>query len=215
MKLKRKIIPLALLLFITPMKLTKSEEQGEWVQLFNGQDLSGWKASSDPEAFKVVDGAIRVNAISKAAHLFYVGDTPKDTWIFKDFELKATVRSDAGSNSGIFIHTGPVTRNRIGHLRDGYEVQLNSSEKEKRKTGSLYAIQDLPESPVDETQWFVVNIKVEGKTIRVTIDGKQVVEYTEPKKPKREPQRAGRLLSDFGGMIALQAHDKDLSLIHI
>lgn len=185
----------------------RAQDASDWLQLFNGSDLTGWKASSDPEAFTVVDGAIRVNAVGKAAHLFYVGTSQTDAWIFKDFELKATVRAEAGSNSGVFVHTGPATRNRIGHLRDGYEIQLNSTEKEKRKTGSLYAIQDLALSPVDETNWFNIAIRVEGKRIRVSINDQQVVDYTEPKSPKREKQRVGRLLSDFGGMIALQAHD--------
>lgn len=195
--------------FSLGMQAAKADESNDWLQLFNGRDLDGWKASSDPEAFTVVDGAIRVNAIGKAAHLFYVGTSQSDKWVFKDFEMEATVRAEADSNSGIFVHTGPATRNRIGHLRDGYEIQLNSTEKEKRKTGSLYAVQDLPSSPVDETKWFVIKIRVEGKRILVSINDQQVVDYTEPKNPKREKQRVGRLLSDFGGMIALQAHDPD------
>ena len=35
-------------------------------------------------------------------------------------------------------------------------MQLNSTVKEKRKTGSLYAVVDLAESPVDEAHWFKV-----------------------------------------------------------
>jgi len=205
--MKSKPFLLAMLLLTATVNIAKSQEADNWVPLFNGRDLTGWKANTDPGAFEVVDGALRVNAVGKAAHLFYVGQTKNDNWIFKNFELQATVRADSGSNSGIFIHTGPATRNAVGHLRDGYEVQLNSSKKEKRKTGSLYGIRDLVQSPVDETKWFVIRIRVKGKVIQIWINEKQVVKYTEPRKPNRNQQRAGRLLSGFGGMIALQAHD--------
>ena len=93
------------------------------------------------------------------------------------------------------------------HLRNGYEVQLNSSKSEKRKTGSLYAVVDLDTSPVDESQWFTVRIRVEGPRIQVWINERQTVDYTEPVKPVRTPDRVGRLLRAEGGAIALQAHD--------
>ncbi len=85
---------------------------------------------------------------------------------------------------------------------------LNSSTKEKRKTGSLYAIVDIDQSPADdESKWFTVTIRVEGKRIQVWINETRTVDYTEPEKPVRPPERAGRLLRPAGGAIALQAHD--------
>lgn len=69
--------------------------------------------------------------------MFCVGDLKDGVVPFKDFELEAVVRSEPGSNSGIFIHTDMTTRQEALRLAKGYEVQLNSSEKEKRKTGSL------------------------------------------------------------------------------
>jgi len=48
---------------------------------------------------------------------------------------------------------------------------------------------------------------VKEKRITVAIDGKDAVDYTEPKDAKRPPDRAGRLLAAEGGGIALQAHD--------
>jgi hypothetical protein len=47
------------------------------------------------------------------------------------------VRSEPDSNGWIFVHTDMTTRNAARHLAKGYEVQLNSFAKEKRKTGSL------------------------------------------------------------------------------
>ena len=46
----------------------------DWQPLFNGKDLTGWKANNDPDSFAVKDGVLRVQASGKtAAHLFYVG----------------------------------------------------------------------------------------------------------------------------------------------
>ena len=49
----------------------------EWHPLFNGKDLSGWRANNDPGSFTVQDGVLRVQASgATSAHLFYVGDSP-------------------------------------------------------------------------------------------------------------------------------------------
>ncbi len=178
--------------------------------MFNQSDLSGWRANNDPESFTVVDGVLRVQASGNtSAHLFYVGARPEGFESFKNFELEATVRSEPNSNGGIFVHTDMSIRDSAKHLAKGYEIQLNSSEKEKRKTGSLYAIVDRPESPVDETKWFDVRVVVNGKRIIIKINSELTVDYTEPEDVQRPPERAGRLFAEQGGAIALQAHDKN------
>ena len=182
----------------------------DWVRLFNGTDLTGWRANNTSESFSVVDGLLRVQAKGRtAAHLFFTGDRKQGVEPIKNFELKAVARSEPNSNGGIFFHTDMSVRNAQKHLANGYEVQLNSSKKEKRKTGSLYAIVDLATSPVDETQWFSVRIVVNEDHIAIFINEEQVVDYTEPRNPKRPPNRAGRVLRKTGGAIALQAHDQD------
>ncbi len=176
--------------------------------LFNGKDLTGWRANVDPDSFKVQNGAIRVQASGKVrSHLFFVGDREQGFEKFKNFELEAVVRAEPDSNSGIFVHTDMTERDAARHLAKGYEVQLNSSEKEKRKTGSLYDVVDLDKSPVDEAHWFTVRIIVIDKTITVALDDQKVIDYTEPPDVKRSHDRSGRLFSVDGGAIALQAHD--------
>ncbi len=180
----------------------------DWLPLFNGQDISGWRANNDPDSFKVEDGILRCQASGQfKAHLFYVGNRSDGFESFKNFELEATVRAEPNANGGIFVHTDMSTRDAAKHLAKGYEVQLNSSTKEKRKTGSLYAIVDLDTSPVDERQWFTIRIVVQGKRITAAINGQPVLNYTEPENVERPPDRAGRLFDPAGGAIALQAHD--------
>jgi hypothetical protein len=171
----------------------------------NATSKAGWKANAHPESFTVTDGILKAHGINGMCHLFYVGDDKKDD-TFVNFELSATVRSERNSNSGIFFHTDRTLRKKK-YLNKGYEVQLNSSKVEKRKTGSLYFIHDLAESPVDETQWFNIRFRVEGKRIQVFLNDKRTVDYTEPENTERPAARAKRLIDPKGGAIALQAHD--------
>lgn len=182
-----------------------TDQASEWQSLFNGKDLTGWKANSRPESYSVQDGILKVHGKNGMSHLFFVGSDEKDA-IFVNFEFEAEARAEPNSNSGIFFHTGRELRNRK-YLNKGYEVQLNSTKKEKRKTGSLYAIVDLDESPVDETKWFTVQFRVEGKRIRVWLNDKRVIDYTEPPNPERPASRAKRLIDPNGGALAIQALD--------
>src|SRR5688572_4295065 len=111
-----------------------------WRTLFNGNDLSGWRANVYPDSWSVVDGAIRARATKESSHLFFVGERSEGFERFKDFELEVVARSEPNSNGGIFIHTDYATQTPALRLSKGYEIQLNSSERERRKTGSLYAI---------------------------------------------------------------------------
>lgn len=199
------ILRCLLLSFLVPLSGVHGADQ--WHSLFNGKDLTGWRANVMPESFSVVNGAIRVNATRPSAHLFYCGKLPAGFARFKNFVLEATCRGEPNANSGLFIHTDMTTRDAAQHLAKGYEIQLNSTQKEKRKTGSLYAVVDLDKSPVDEGQWFRVRITVRDKRITVHLNDKQVVDYTEPPNVVRPPERSGRLLDAQGGGIALQAHD--------
>jgi hypothetical protein len=194
-------------LFLLLLSLCPAFGASEWQPLFNGKDLAGWRANVMPESATVVDGAIRLNATRESSHLFYVGDLKQGFVRFKDFELEATVRGEPNSNSGIFFHTDFSVGNAKNHLAKGYEVQLNNTAKDKRKTGSLYAVVDLDKSPVDETKWFQVHITVQGQHIVIKINDQTVVDYTEPPDLQRSPDRAGRRLDPLGGAIALQAHD--------
>ncbi|MDX1564220.1 MAG: DUF1080 domain-containing protein [Phycisphaeraceae bacterium] len=170
-----------------------------FVSLFNGKDLSGWKpAKEKPDSFKVKDGVLVVDG--GRSHLFYVGEDGKAS--FKNFEFKAEVKTFPGANGGIYFHTA---YQKAGWPKKGYEAQVNNSHKDPRKTGSLYAIQDVEKAPAEDGKWFEYHIIVQGKKITIKIDGKTLVEYTEPDNPKRKGGFKDRLLDE--GTFAIQAHD--------
>lgn len=201
-KLSLTLLALALGIVAHPLF---ADDAAPWKTLFNGKDLTGWQANAHPESFTVTDGIMKAHGANGMSHLFYVGDTDHDVR-FKDFELVAVCRSEPGSNSGFFFHTDRELRGGK-YLNKGYEVQLNSSAKEKNKTGSLYAVVQVDQSPVDETDWFTIRVLVQGKRIQVFVNDQQMVDYTEPENPERPASRAKRLIAPNGGALAIQAHD--------
>ena len=76
-------------------------KEAEWTELFNGKDLSGWTANEHPGSFKVENSLLVANG--PISHLFYTGDFKKG--VFRNFELKAIVKTEPNSNSGIVFHT--------------------------------------------------------------------------------------------------------------
>lgn len=190
--LRTALLTLTVVMIFTAMK----QDETGWINLFDGKTLTGWRASENPATFTVADGAIVV--FGEPAHLFYEG-TVNDHQ-FKNFELKMQVMTTPGSNSGIFIHT---KYQEEGWPEVGYEVQVNQTQSDWRKTGSIYAIQDVKEVFVKDNEWYTQHIIVRGKTITVKVNGKVINEYTEGEN--------GRLT---GGTIALQGHDPNSKVFY-
>lgn len=172
--------------------------QDGWVSLFNGKNLDGWKVGANASSFSVVDGAIQV--AGPRAHLFY--DGPVKNHMFKNFEFKAQVKTKPGANSGIYIHT---IYEEDGWPSKGYEVQVNNSHTDWKRTGSLYNVKDVKETYVKDDEWYTEYIKVEGKHITIKINDKTVVDYEETDADSRTGDMKTRILSS--GTFALQAHD--------
>jgi hypothetical protein len=177
-----------IVLFVLACSKKETSNDG-WISLFDGKTLDGWKASEHPETFSVADGKIVVHG--ERAHLFYMGDVQNHN--FKNFEFKAEVMTKPGSNSGIFFHT---EYQETGWPSKGYEVQVNNSHADWRKTGSIYAVQDVKDSLADN-EWFTQHIIVKNRTITVKINDKVINEYV-------VPDTVSRLSS---GTFALQGHD--------
>ncbi len=197
--MKKLLLGSIILLFFSACSTVKQANKNNgWIDLFDGKSLDGWKASENPATFSVENGMIVVHG--PRAHLFYEG--PLMNHEFKDFELKVRVMTTAGSNSGIFIHT---QYQENGWPSKGYEVQVNNSHTDWRRTGSLYAVEDVKEVYVKDNEWYTEYITVKGKRIIIKINDKTVVDYTEPDNVAQLPDRAQKHLSS--GTFALQGHD--------
>jgi hypothetical protein len=137
---------------------------GTPVPLFNGKDLAGWRLL-DPKAdngWSVVDGVLQ-NRVEKGKHC---GNLRTDAE-FEDFNLKLELRTQAGSNSGIY-------------LRGIYEVQVAESfgkPLDSHNMGALYS-RITPSLAAEKAigEWQTLNITLVQRHLTVVLNGKTIID---------------------------------------
>ena len=196
--IKRNLFVLALVIFAACSAAHKSKADDGWISLFDGKTFTGWKFSEKPGTFKIEDGSIVVNG--PRSHLYY--DGPVKNHNFKNFEVKAQVMTKPGSNSGFYFHT---EFQEVGFPDKGFEVQVNNSHTDWKRTAGLYDIVDTRDVNVKDDEWFTLYIKVEGKHVVTKINDKTIVDWTEPEGAEPPKGHKGRVISS--GTFALQGHD--------
>jgi hypothetical protein len=176
----------------------------EWIPLFDGRSLQGWRASENGGSFQVVKGVIAADG--PRSHLFYAGRVRNAD--FKNFELQVDVLARPGANSGIFFHTKFQS---AGWPQKGFEVQINNTQKgdasyiERKKTGSLYGVRNVYRAFARDDEWFRLHILVQGKQVQIRLNDMLLVDYVEPDPPVTAADAPGRVLDR--GTFALQCHD--------
>lgn len=188
-----KFLPIVFAMILSTAIGARADEEEGWISLFDGKTLDGWKAAENHKAFTVQDGQIVVNGTR--GHLFYVGDVGDHN--FKNFHLKVELKTTPGSNSGLYIHT---KYQEEGWPSAGYEIQVNQTHGDPKKSSGLYGVKDVMEAPAKDDEWYTQEIIVKGKQIVTKVNGKTLVDYTEP-----DDVKGDRKLSS--GTIAIQAHD--------
>ncbi|MEI7730423.1 MAG: family 16 glycoside hydrolase [Verrucomicrobiota bacterium] len=182
-----------------------SASGADWVSLFDGKTLNGWKASEKPGSFRVEQGMIAVEG--PRSHLFFTG-TEQVKADFKNFELECEILTKPGANSGVYFHT---EYQENGFPQKGFEAQVSNTHigeenyRELKKTGSLYGIRNVYKQLIKDEEWFKMHISVRGKRIQILLNDTLVVDYVEPSNPVFNPKQPGRRLSR--GTFALQGHD--------
>jgi len=199
--MKRSLLTLLLTVTAT-FQLAAADADAGFKTIFDGKTFDGWKIGDEKaKSWRIEDGAFV--AKGTRSHIFYVGDEKP----FKDFEFKVDVMTEPGSNGGIYFHT---KYQESGWPQAGFECQVNVTQGDWIKTGSLYGLVNMALTPAQDNKWWTQHIIVKGNKVTVKIDGKTVLEYNEPKGAV-----AGK---DFGrkldsGTFAFQAHDPG-SVIH-
>lgn len=154
----------------------------DWVSMFNGKDLDGWKANEKTDVWKVKDGAIVGDG--DRSHLFWMKQECENC------EFKATVKISDGGNSGMYF------RAAFGEgWPKGYEAQVNSSHKDPVRTGSLYNFSKVLDQLVPPDTWFTQDIIADGNHIIIKVNDKTTVDFVDEKN------------TFMKGYLALQQHN--------
>jgi hypothetical protein len=193
--MKKFAITVLLACAFTGISPAADTEEG-FKSIFDGKTFEGWKFGDEKaKSWRIEEGALV--AQGSRSHAFYVGDEEP----FKDFELKVDVMTEPGSNGGIYFHTA---YQESGWPTTGFECQVNVTQGDWIKTGSLYGLVNMALTPARDKQWWTQHIIVQGRKVTVRIDGKTVLEYNEP--PGTQPGKDfARKLNQ--GTFAFQAHD--------
>jgi len=150
----------------------KSTESG-FTKLFNGTDLNGWIGNK--QSYQVVDGAIMVhpNKGEGGGNLY----TSKE---YENFILRFEFKLTPGANNGLGIHA-PLEGDAA---YEGMEIQILDNTAEKyadlhpyQYHGSVYGVIPAKKgylNPVGE--WNEEEIWVDGSKIKVTLNGKVIVD---------------------------------------
>jgi Domain of Unknown Function (DUF1080) len=192
-----KVLILPLIAITASMSIIAADTDG-WIPLFDGKSLDGWKANEAPGTFTLKDGILIVKG--DRSHLFY--DGPVQNHDFKNFQLKAEILTKPGANSGIYFHTD---FQESGWPSKGYEIQVNNTHKDPKKTAGVYAVQDNLTAPAKDDEWFTMEITVEGRHIVTKVNGKVISDFTQPADWTPPKGMTGRMIDR--GTIAIQGHD--------
>ncbi|MFL0683551.1 MAG: DUF1080 domain-containing protein [Algoriphagus aquaeductus] len=193
--MKFKITYLAVL---TLLSLTVQAQTGNWKNLFNGKDLSGWKAVAGKATFEVKDGVIEGTAVHGTGNTFLVTDQ-----MYTDFILEVDLKiNHISSNSGIMARGqfDPAARNGQG-LVYGYQIEADPTPRawsggvyDEARRGWFYPLDLNPaaKSAFKMGEWNTYRIEAIGNTIKTWINGQEVAYFVDD--------------MDAKGFIGLQVH---------
>lgn len=192
----RKLVPLAIALSLLTTLGAQTRPRprvlgSEWVSLFNGKDLEGWRNVGE-ERWEVIDGAIFGQGITeKYGYLATVES-------YRDFHLALRFKCEADGNSGVYIHT--AFEGDTPRVVAGRQIEIDRTLG--RHTGGIYGDgrgwiawpSPQYESVIRPYDWNDMLIEVEGNHYVVHLNGIRVLDFTYPAPVAEE------------GVIALQLH---------
>ncbi len=144
------------------LKRTAAPSWGKPINLFNGKDLSGWKAVGAANQWEVRNGIL--TSPKSGANLISEQE-------FTDFKLTVEFRYKKGSNSGVY-------------LRGRYEVQIEDSPKDAHPNSVLYSgvygfLAPSEINALGPDQWQRYDITLIGRMVTIVANGKTVISNQE------------------------------------
>ena len=177
--LRKNLFFLSTLALISCSKPAVEAEDG-WKNLFNGEDLTGWKAIAGTATFEVVDGEIIGTSVAGSPNTFLVTEETYGDFILElDLKVEHTT-----SNSGVMARGqfDPAAREGKGMVF-GYQVEADPSERawsagiyDEARRGWLYPLDLNPEakSAFKLGEYNHYRIEAIGNEIKTWLNGQEV-----------------------------------------
>jgi choline dehydrogenase-like flavoprotein len=175
--------------------------------LFNGANLDGWEMAGQG-SFIVVNGTLQAAPGGDLGLLWSTIPTPADFLLRCEWQL-----AQPNDNSGVFVRfPNPNSKgyNNTAYVGVdfGFEVQIDETAApdgaDQHRTGAIYgepnqAFNLQPANPPG--QWNTYEIRVQGQTYTVQLNGVQVTQFNNPHAGRGLPRRP-----DAPSFVGLQAH---------
>lgn len=173
--------------------------------LLAGQSLAQWDTSQK------LDSTFELTEQNELRILNGKGQIESKA-VFGDFIFSMQCKTNAiGLNSGVFFRCIP------GEVMNGYESQIQNLFKNNDPsqpvdcgTGGIFRRSDARRVNALDQTWFTKTIIATGPHISVWVNGYQVTDWSDTRKPDRNPRRGLRLEK---GTIIFQGHDPTTDIL--
>jgi hypothetical protein len=196
-------------LFVAVTPVAAVGPQKGFVSLFNGKDLTGWKATGKQEMWGA-DNGILYCKVGGGGWLM----TDKE---FGDFELRLEYKMPTGGNSGVGLRA-PLQGDPA---YAGMEIQLIDDEgwpgrlQPWQNTGAIYNVvlpRTINNKPLG--QWNRMTIVAQGRRITVVNNGKTLVDANLDDHVKKHAKKHPGLLRQ-DGHLGLQSYNRRVEFRNI
>jgi len=186
------------LLFFVPLCISligSAQTSGNWKNLFNGKDLTGWKQLNGKAKYTLQNGEIVGTTVFNEPNSFLVTEKDYGDFIF-EFEFKV----DSTMNSGVQFRSESKADFKNGRVH-GYQYEIDPSRRgwtggvyDEARRDWLYPLDLNPSAKTafKQGQWNKARIECIGSNIRTWINGIPAAYVVDDMTPK--------------GFIALQVH---------
>jgi hypothetical protein len=183
-------------IFLKPLRLKP---------MLGATGLDQWNTDQSRESTFTIDGDKNLHMQSGPGQL-------ESKQHFANFVLGAKIKTNApGLNSGIFFRCVPSEK------MNGYESQIQNQmiDGDPTKpvdcgTGGIFRRANARRIVAEDEKWFYKTIVAQGPHVSVWVNGFQVTDWTDKRKPDANPRRGLRLEA---GSIMLQGHDPTTDIL--
>lgn len=166
------IIPLLFALILSGCAETQ-KNTAPWIDLFDGQTLSGWTIKGGNAAYEVKDGAIIGTSVNNSPNTFLTTDK-----MYGDFILELDYKVDSTMNSGIQIRSNSFPYYMDGRVH-GYQIEIDPSDRawsagiyDEARRGWLVPLTGNPaaQKAFKQNDWNHYRIEAIGDTLKTWIN---------------------------------------------
>jgi WD40 repeat protein/serine/threonine protein kinase len=160
----------------------------EFLPLFNGKNLAGWKRDPKQPGNWYVQNRVLVGNGPSISHLY----TERDD--FTDFHLRIEARFNIGGSGGVYFRSPFGARLPADDPKwpDGYEATINDAEVVLKSTGALYtgvgngvSIADFGiVTRVPPELWFTLEVIADGDALAILVNGTRTAYHVDRRKER-------------------------------